>query len=109
MAKRDSLAKQLATLEESFNTAVAPEEKAKLEAEAVEVQKKMAKVKLRPFHYSHQGSLAYIGSDKAIADLPFMNGNVSIRPSRASRDLQIWDFSSLAGVLQLSSSGGART
>ncbi|KIL55473.1 hypothetical protein M378DRAFT_1042451, partial [Amanita muscaria Koide BX008] len=33
-------------------------------------------VKLRPFHYSHQGSLAYqIGN--AIADLPFMNGNMS--------------------------------
>jgi NADH:ubiquinone reductase (non-electrogenic) len=31
----------------------------------------------RPFHYSHQGSLAYIGSEKAIADLPFMNGTVS--------------------------------
>ncbi|KAG8905734.1 NADH:ubiquinone oxidoreductase [Tulasnella sp. 403] len=31
--------------------------------------------KIRPFHYSHQGSLAYIGSDKAIADLPFFNGN----------------------------------
>ncbi|KAJ7575347.1 hypothetical protein C8J56DRAFT_1007726 [Mycena floridula] len=34
-------------------------------------------VKFRPFHYSHQGSLAYIGSDKAIADLPFMNGNIA--------------------------------
>ena len=32
-------------------------------------------VNLRPFSYSHQGSLAYIGSDKAIADLPFFNGN----------------------------------
>lgn len=31
--------------------------------------------KTRPFHYSHQGSLAYIGSEKAIADLPFFNGN----------------------------------
>lgn len=31
--------------------------------------------KPRPFHYSHQGSLAYIGSEKAIADLPFFNGN----------------------------------
>lgn len=30
---------------------------------------------LQPFHYSHEGSLAYIGSDKAIADLPFLNGN----------------------------------
>ncbi|KAH7105374.1 NADH dehydrogenase [Auriculariales sp. MPI-PUGE-AT-0066] len=27
-----------------------------------------------PFHYSHQGSLAYIGSDKAISDLPFWGG-----------------------------------
>jgi len=33
--------------------------------------------KLRSFHYSHQGSLAYIGSDKAIADLPFLNGNLA--------------------------------
>lgn len=30
---------------------------------------------IRPFHYTHQGSLAYIGSDKAIADLPFGAGN----------------------------------
>lgn len=32
---------------------------------------------LRPFSYTHQGSLAYIGSDKAIADLPFFNGNLA--------------------------------
>ncbi|KAI8602454.1 pyridine nucleotide-disulfide oxidoreductase-domain-containing protein [Dissophora ornata] len=35
-------------------------------------------MKITPFEYSHQGSLAYIGSDKAIADLPFLNGNVSV-------------------------------
>lgn len=29
------------------------------------------------FNYSHQGSLAYIGSDKAIADLPMMQGNLA--------------------------------
>ncbi|KAF9113370.1 NADH:ubiquinone oxidoreductase [Mortierella sp. AM989] len=34
--------------------------------------------KIKPFEYSHQGSLAYIGSDKAIADLPFLNGNISV-------------------------------
>lgn len=44
--------------------------------DAENIRKQIAKVKLRPFHYSHQGSLAYIGSEKAIADLPFMNGNV---------------------------------
>lgn len=32
---------------------------------------------IRPFHYSHQGSLAYIGSDKAIADLPLLKGNLA--------------------------------
>ncbi|KAM0754869.1 putative NADH dehydrogenase [Meredithblackwellia eburnea MCA 4105] len=32
---------------------------------------------IKPFHYSHQGSLAYIGSDKAIADLPLMKGNLA--------------------------------
>ncbi|GAA6045815.1 External NADH-ubiquinone oxidoreductase 1, mitochondrial [Rhodotorula toruloides] len=32
---------------------------------------------IAPFHYSHQGSLAYIGSDKAIADLPVFQGNLA--------------------------------
>ncbi|ORX46288.1 FAD/NAD(P)-binding domain-containing protein [Hesseltinella vesiculosa] len=32
---------------------------------------------IKPFHYSHQGSLCYIGSDKAIADLPFGAGNLA--------------------------------
>lgn len=31
----------------------------------------------RPFKYSSQGSLAYIGSEKAIADLPFFNRNIT--------------------------------
>ena len=33
--------------------------------------------KVRPFQYSHQGSLAYIGSERAIADLPIFNGNIA--------------------------------
>jgi NADH:ubiquinone reductase (non-electrogenic) len=32
---------------------------------------------IKPFHYSHQGSLCYIGSDKAIADLPLGPGNLA--------------------------------
>lgn len=63
IAKRDALEEKLGSTEDA--------------AEREELGKQIAKVKLRPFHYSHQGSLAYIGSDKAIADLPFMNGNVS--------------------------------
>jgi NADH:ubiquinone reductase (non-electrogenic) len=64
IAKKDQLEKRLS------EPGVTPEEK-----DAAE--KQLARIKIRPFHYSHQGSLAYIGSDKAIADLPFMNGNVS--------------------------------
>ncbi|KZP03145.1 hypothetical protein FIBSPDRAFT_879705 [Athelia psychrophila] len=41
------------------------------------LSRQLEKLKPRPFRYSHQGSLAYIGSGKAIADLPFFNGNVS--------------------------------
>ncbi|KAF8664134.1 hypothetical protein AX16_000824 [Volvariella volvacea WC 439] len=51
------------------------EEKIKLEKERERLERLASKVVLRPFQYSHQGSLAYIGSERAIADLPFMNGN----------------------------------
>lgn len=48
-----------------------PEDRAKL-------LRKLQRVEdIKPFHYSHQGSLCYIGSDKAIADLPFGPGNLS--------------------------------
>ncbi|KII85333.1 hypothetical protein PLICRDRAFT_44604 [Plicaturopsis crispa FD-325 SS-3] len=63
MAKQESLAAQLKNAKEGVDPA--------------EIQKQLDKIKFRPFHYSHQGSLAYIGSDKAIADLPFFNGNIA--------------------------------
>ncbi|KAF5381668.1 hypothetical protein D9615_005464 [Tricholomella constricta] len=77
MAKKDSLENKLETLE-TEQTKVADDEERKRIADEVNVARgQMAKIKLRPFHYSHQGSLAYIGSEKAIADLPFMNGNIA--------------------------------
>ena len=67
LARRDALVVRAAALERDG----APAE------EATAAARKLAKAdKIRPFHYSHQGSLAYIGSEKAIADLPFFNGNV---------------------------------
>ena len=96
LARKDSLQAKLNQLQETVAGLVG-EEKKKVEAEIDGVTKQLAKSKLTPFHYSHQGSLAlvfffmftvhsanyefyrYIGSDKAIADLPFMNGNVSFR------------------------------
>ncbi|TFK37003.1 hypothetical protein BDQ12DRAFT_724457 [Crucibulum laeve] len=75
MAKRDNLTEKLLELESVAPAVVGEEEKKKVVEELENAKNQLAKVKLRPFHYSHQGSLAYIGSEKAIADLPFMNGN----------------------------------
>ncbi|PIL27017.1 hypothetical protein GSI_10156 [Ganoderma sinense ZZ0214-1] len=69
IAKRDELEQRVEAL------AAAPDvDKQELE----QSQKRLTKLnKLRPFKYSHQGSLAYIGSDKAIADFPLFNGNLA--------------------------------
>jgi len=72
MAKKDQLQDRLYQLESQ-----APKEGTEAAVEADSLRKQITKMKLRPFNYSHQGSLAYIGSDKAIADLPFMNGNIA--------------------------------
>jgi len=49
------------------------------EVELKRLERQLSKAsRLRPFKYSHQGSLAYIGSHNAIADLPFGNGSLAI-------------------------------
>ncbi|KAI0946750.1 hypothetical protein AcW1_010122 [Taiwanofungus camphoratus] len=71
VAKRDNLENRLRALQAA---GASDESKAEIDS----VQKQLSKTeKLRPFKYSHQGSLAYLGSDKAIADLPFFNGQLS--------------------------------
>ncbi|KAL0564592.1 NADH:ubiquinone oxidoreductase [Marasmius crinis-equi] len=77
IAKRDKLEGKLKELEDKKAMTLKEEEKTALVGEEEGVKGQIAKLKLRPFHYSHQGSLAYIGSDKAIADLPFLNGNIA--------------------------------
>ncbi|CUA75573.1 NADH dehydrogenase [Rhizoctonia solani] len=69
IAKKETLKKRLAALRSGPHT-----DETTRDIESVVKQINKAS-KLRPFHYSHQGSLAYIGSEKAIADLPFLNGN----------------------------------
>lgn len=62
------LFKQLATrdiLEAELEDASNNEEKEK------KLRKLQKAQNIKPFHYSHQGSLCYVGADKAIADLPF--------------------------------------
>jgi len=69
MAKREELEQTLQVLRKSG-------EEASEDAKKVEAALARAGT-FSPFMYSHQGSLAYIGSDKAIADLPFFGaGNV---------------------------------
>jgi NADH:ubiquinone reductase (non-electrogenic) len=59
MGKKDALEKELIALEGDVKKAVSEEEQKSI-IEAMEAYKRqLAKVKLRPFHYSHQGSLAY--------------------------------------------------
>lgn len=57
MAKKDILEEKLATLEGAVSNGTGEERKQIAEEKEV-VQRQLAKVKLRPFHYSHQGSLA---------------------------------------------------
>lgn len=53
LAKKDAIEAQLVTLQTAPQT-----EETKNEADSL--MKQLEKLKLRPFHYSHQGSLAYV-------------------------------------------------
>ena len=81
MAHTQSLEADLKNLEElSAETQVA-EDRESIEKEIQKKAKAIKKVKqLSPFEYSHQGSLAYIGMERAIADISWFNGNVHIAP-----------------------------
>jgi len=77
IAKRDQLEGTLMKLESLAATVLDEADKKKVLREVEIAKRQLTRTKRRPFKYSHQGTLAYIGSEKAIADLPFMNGNVS--------------------------------
>jgi len=80
VAKKETILAQLFALDLELGTIHDPEVVKKKQEKKVKLEKELGKVeKIRPFKYSHQGSLAYIGSDKAIADLPFSDaGNVAM-------------------------------
>ncbi|KAK9775667.1 putative External alternative NADH-ubiquinone oxidoreductase [Seiridium cardinale] len=76
MAKTEALESKIRDLSSGLNLKPGNAAEAAQEIEATE--RKIRRVKdLQPFHYSHQGSLAYIGSDKAVADVAWLNGNVA--------------------------------
>ncbi|KAF2475165.1 FAD/NAD(P)-binding domain-containing protein [Lindgomyces ingoldianus] len=76
MAKTTEIEQQLAKLSEAQEKATAKDSRDQIFSEIKDLQKRLRRVKsIGPFEYSHQGSLAYIGSEKAVADISWMSGN----------------------------------
>ena len=74
MAKTERLEENIRDLSSSLN--VKPGNSAEVSRQIEEYERQLRRIKdIKPFHYSHQGSLAYIGSEKAVADISWFNGN----------------------------------
>jgi NADH:ubiquinone reductase (non-electrogenic) len=74
MAKTEFLEDRIQGLSSSLN--ITRTDAKQVAEELEQLQKQLRRVKdIKPFHYSHQGSLAYIGSDRAVADVTWFNGN----------------------------------
>ena len=58
LAKKDNLKNKLHQLESTIDEVKGEEDKKAAVAEIESVRNQLTKIKLRPFHYSHQGSLA---------------------------------------------------
>ena len=108
LANKDNLLVEKQLLE---TTEVSEDKKAEVTNKLGTVTKRLEKLENpRQFQYSHQGSLAYIGSEKAIADLPFMNGTVShIFSDLVNSTTDNFPTSSPPAVSLLIISGGAPT
>ncbi|KAI9810308.1 MAG: NADH:ubiquinone oxidoreductase [Pycnora praestabilis] len=75
MAKTDAIQMELANLSAAQEKAK-PEDRKEILRQIEDYQKRLRRVKqIGPFDYSHQGSLAYIGSERAVADISWMSGN----------------------------------
>ncbi|KAK3333174.1 pyridine nucleotide-disulfide oxidoreductase-domain-containing protein [Cercophora scortea] len=74
MAKTETLEENIRELSSSLN--LKPGNAAEISRAIEDQERQLRRIKdIKPFHYSHQGSLAYIGSDKAVADVSWFNGN----------------------------------
>ncbi|KAI9369258.1 hypothetical protein BJX61DRAFT_545736 [Aspergillus egyptiacus] len=78
MAKTDSIESQLKQLSHAQAEAKGEEERNRVFDEIRELQKQLRRTKqIGPFQYSHQGSLAYIGKERAVADISWLSGNIA--------------------------------
>ncbi|RDL39676.1 FAD protein [Venustampulla echinocandica] len=74
MAKTEAIEDHIHDLSSTLN--LKPGNAAEIAKEIEENEKQLRRIKdIKPFHYTHQGSLAYIGSDRAVADVSWLNGN----------------------------------
>ncbi|KPI38115.1 External alternative NADH-ubiquinone oxido, mitochondrial [Cyphellophora attinorum] len=77
MAKTDAIEEDLRLLSQKQSTAKA-DDRTQIFAEINELQKQLRRTKqVGPFQYSHQGSMAYIGAEKAVADVSWFSGNIA--------------------------------
>ncbi|KAK4123534.1 FAD/NAD(P)-binding domain-containing protein [Parathielavia appendiculata] len=76
MAKTEAIETKIRELSSSLN--LQPGNSAAVSREIEQYERQLRRMKdVKPFKYSHQGSLAYIGSEKAVADVTWFNGNVA--------------------------------
>ncbi|KAJ5633830.1 External alternative NADH-ubiquinone oxidoreductase [Penicillium herquei] len=78
MAKTDEIEKELVKLSDRQSQVKSDEERNQVFDEIRERQKQLRRTKqMGPFQYSHQGSLAYIGKERAVADISWLSGNIA--------------------------------
>lgn len=78
MAKTQEIEAELQDLSVAQEKAPGKEARDQVFAEIKSLQQRLRRIKqLGPFEYTHQGSLAYIGSEKAVADIPWLAGNIA--------------------------------
>lgn len=77
MAMTEHLQTHIHELSSTLNMAPGGDS-ARVADEIERCEKQLHRIKdVKPFHYSHQGSLAYIGSEKAVADTRWWNANLA--------------------------------
>ncbi|KAF2733907.1 FAD/NAD(P)-binding domain-containing protein [Polyplosphaeria fusca] len=76
MAKTHEIESKLAELSVAQEKAPNKETRDRVFEEIKDLQKRLLRLKqIGPFEYTHNGSLAYIGSEKAVADISWLSGN----------------------------------
>jgi NADH:ubiquinone reductase (non-electrogenic) len=78
MAKTEEIESELKNLSIAQETASDKDARNQIFANIKDLQKRLRRSnQMNPFEYSHQGSLAYIGSEKAVADISWVTGNIA--------------------------------